>query len=101
MKPPHAQAPNGPTPSYFVITGGPGAGRPSLIEGINGSALPWIDPFASAQAMLGCDPASYARFSGLTGPVFFDRGIADNVGYLRLENAAVAAAILRAARDNR
>lgn len=108
---------------YFVITGGPGAGKTTLIDalsrarfpvapeagrhvirqqqGTNGSALPWVDPLGFAHAMLACDLASYARFSGLTGPVFFDRGLPDIVGYLRLENLAVPPRIQCAVRENR
>ena len=50
--------------------------------------------------MLACDLAAYARFSGLAGPVFFDRGIPDIVGYLRLEKLVVPPHILSAARGN-
>jgi predicted ATPase len=115
--------PRGTMKPYFVITGGPGAGKTSLIDAlsrarfpvapeagrrvireqqrINGHALPWVDSLAFAEAMLACDLAFYREFSGQTGPVFFDRGIPDIVGYLRLENMAVPQNIRNAAANNR
>jgi predicted ATPase len=108
---------------YFVITGGPGAGKTSLIDAlsdahfqvapeagrrvireqqrINSHALPWINSLAFAEAMLACDLAFYGQFTGLAGPIFFDRGIPDIVGYLRLENMAVPPNIRNAAANNR
>lgn len=94
------------TSHLFIITGGPGAGKTTLIEALRaaghacsdeagrriikeevaagGTALPWIDPRAFAERMLAFDIESYQRLRGEKGPVFFDRGIPDVIGYLNL-----------------
>ncbi len=91
---------------FFVITGGPGAGKTSLLQElterglscapeagrgviqdqmrINGRALPWSDPLLFAELMLSWDMRSYGAADATTGPVIFDRGIPDILGYLRL-----------------
>jgi predicted ATPase len=88
---------------YHVITGGPGSGKSTLIEALRtaghavvgeagraiirdqvargGDALPWADRVAYARLMLERDVAAYRAASGRT---FFDRGIPDVQGYLRL-----------------
>lgn len=90
----------------FVLTGGPGSGKSTLIaalaaEGIShmpeagraiiqdqvakgGSALPWSDRLAFAELMLQRDTQSYRLAQELSAPVVFDRGVPDVVGYLRL-----------------
>ena len=90
----------------FVITGGPGSGKSTLIaalaaEGMSrmpeagraiiqeqlakgGTALPWSDRLAFAELMLQQDMRFYRAAQKLSGPVTFDRGIPDVVGYLRL-----------------
>jgi predicted ATPase len=107
-------------PPYFVITGGPGAGKTTLIDAlsqvgfavaresgrqvireqqsINGNALPWLDPAAFAEAMLTCDLKSYSEARHRAGPVFFDRGVPDIVGYLHLENLPIPGRIESLAR---
>lgn len=91
---------------FFVLTGGPGSGKSALIEAlreagyqrtveagrgiiqdqvaIDGNALPWRDPQFFAELMLSWDMRSYHMAEGKTGPVFFDRGVVDVIGYLRL-----------------
>ena len=91
---------------FYVITGGPGSGKTSLIAAlrsrgynstaeagrtiiqdqvaIDGRALPWRDPLHFAELMLSMDMQSYRRAEQSVGPVFFDRGIPDVLGYLRL-----------------
>lgn len=86
---------------FFVLTGGPGAGKSTLIDALaaagvacsaeagraviqaeiagGGRALPGIDPLAFAKRMLGRDLHSYAEARERAGPVFFDRGIPDVV----------------------
>lgn len=110
-------------PSRIIITGGPGAGKTTLINALaqagfavapeagraiirtqqenGGRALPWTDPLAFAEAMLAHDLASYADLGTQAGPVFFDRGIPDVVGYLRLEGLPVPDHMLEAARTQR
>jgi predicted ATPase len=90
----------------FIITGGPGAGKTTLVEALRaagytcsdeagrqiikeevaagGTALPWIDPRTFADRMLAFDIESYQRLRMQKGPVFFDRGIPDVIGYLNL-----------------
>jgi len=66
-------------PLFFVITGGPGSGKTTLIEA------------------LASDVQAYDARRCAAGPVFFDRGIPDVVGYLRLQGFAVPAPMLHAA----
>lgn len=108
---------------FFVITGGPGAGKTTLIEAlssagyastvesgraiiqeqvsIGGRALPWIDPLAFAELMLSRDIRSYRMAQELEGPVFFDRGVLDVVGYLRLIGKPVPTYMEKAAKEFR
>ena len=107
----------------IVVTGGPGAGKTSLVEALEarglacaaesgraviraqveagGTALPWADRQAYARLMLARDRRAYAGVEGLDGPVFFDRGAPDILGYLRLcglpipDDLAAAALALR------
>jgi len=95
----------------FVITGGPGSGKSTLLEAldqagyrrsreagrgiiqdqvaIGGQAVPWLDPRLFAELMLSWDMRSYHMAEKSTGMVFFDRGVVDVVGYLRLMNLAI------------
>lgn len=90
----------------FVVTGGPGTGKSTLIEelarygighmpeagraiirdqvAIGGPALPWGDRALYAELMLGWELRSYHEAEAMAGPVVMDRGIPDIVGYLRL-----------------
>lgn len=91
---------------FFIVTGGPGAGKTSLIaelarRGFNtipesgratireemqsgGDALPWADRMAYAEKMLERDLRAHSAAQALSGPVIFDRGIPDILGYLTL-----------------
>ena len=104
---------------FHVITGGPGSGKTSLIEAlaragyahtveagraiiqdqlaIDGPALPWRDPSAFAELMLSWELRSYRMAEAMAGPVFFDRGVTDLVGYLTLVGQPVPAHVTRAA----
>lgn len=108
---------------YFVVTGGPGSGKTALIDAlaargrartveagraiirdqvaIGGPALPWSDPRAFAELMLCWEMRSWHMAAGAEGPVIFDRGIGDVVGYLRLTGLAVPAHVEQAARHFR
>lgn len=88
------------------MTGGPGSGKTTLIRAlqaqgyactseagrgiiqdqvsINGRALPWQDSLLFAELMLCWDMRSYHLAEETSGPVFFDRGVADVAAYLRL-----------------
>ncbi|MFZ5783039.1 MAG: AAA family ATPase [Pseudomonadota bacterium] len=104
---------------FHVVTGGPGSGKSTLIDAlgkaghagtveagraiiqdqtlIGGPALPWKDPAAFAEMMLSWEMRSYRLAETSSGPVFFDRGIPDVIGYLRLVGLPVPAHLLRAA----
>jgi predicted ATPase len=104
----------------FVITGGPGSGKSTLIEAlkthgiytmpeagraiiqdqvaIGGDALPWSDRPAFAELMLSWEMRSYRAALKLNGPVAFDRGVPDVLGYLRVNGLAIPAHMDRAAR---
>lgn len=91
---------------FFVLTGGPGSGKSTLLDAlerlgysrtteagraiiqdqvaIGGSSLPWVDPKLFAELMLSWEIRSYRLAQGRAGPVFFDRGVPDVAGYLRL-----------------
>jgi len=103
----------------FIITGGPGSGKTSLIKAlaafgfshmpeagraiiqdqvaVGGTALPWSDRLAFAELMLSREMRSYQAAQEIAGPVIFDRGLPDVVGYLRLSGLPVPPHIERAA----
>jgi predicted ATPase len=105
---------------FHVITGGPGSGKTSLIEAlrsrgydstveagraiiqdqiaIDGRALPWRDPLHFAELMLSMDMQSYRLAQQSVGPVFFDRGVPDVLGYLRLMHISAPKHMRNAAR---
>jgi predicted ATPase len=91
---------------FFVLTGGPGAGKTTLIEAlasagfattteagraiirdqmeIGGPATHQTDPALFAELMLAFDLQSYRHALEQSGPVFFDRGITELAGYHRM-----------------
>jgi predicted ATPase len=111
------------TERLFVITGGPSSGKSTLVGALGdagygrsveagrgvirdqmtiaGRALPWVDSLAFAELMLSWEMRSYHLAQDHRGAVFFDRGVPDVVGYLRLlglpmpEHIDRAAAIFR------
>jgi predicted ATPase len=105
-------------PPFFVLTGGPGAGKSSVLAAlaaqgyatapeagrriireqvsIGGRALPWDDRALYAELMLAADMAEHGARRCLAGPVFFDRGVVDVLGYLRLERLEPPGHLLRA-----
>jgi predicted ATPase len=105
--------------AFFVITGGPGSGKTTLVDAleqagfvrsveagrgviqdqmaIDGPALPWRDPAAFAELMLGWEMRSYRMATRQAGPVFFDRGVPDVIGYLRLMRLPVPPHLEKAA----
>jgi len=104
---------------FFVITGGPGSGKTTMINAleqagfartvevgrgviqdqmaIGGPALPWRDPAAFSELMLGWEMRSYRMAEQQTGPVFFDCGVPDVIAYLRLVRLPVPAHVENAA----
>ena len=98
---------------FFVLTGGPGSGKTTLVEALkargyattdeagrgvireqmesNGDGLPWIDRERFAELMFEWELRSYRDAERRDGPVVFDRGLPDTIGYLRLEGLEVPA----------
>jgi predicted ATPase len=94
------------TDRFFVLTGGPGSGKTTLIEALNaagfatspeagrgiirdqvaigGPALPWQDRALFAELMLSWELRSWQAACDRSGPVFFDRGVPDTLGYFSL-----------------
>lgn len=107
----------------FVITGGPGSGKTSLIQALEneglitskesgrkiiqdqlvkkGNALPWIDPFGFAELMFKEEISNYALALQIGKQVLFDRGIPDIVGYLKLSKLYVPHYMRRAVQNYR
>jgi predicted ATPase len=105
--------------NFHVITGGPGSGKTSIVEAlavngyctvaesgrailrqqavIGGTATHVADAVAFRDLMLQRGIDDYERMSGESGPVFFDRGVAELVGYCRLIGVPVAEHVRRAA----
>lgn len=110
-------------PRRIVLTGGPGSGKTTLLEAlaaaghatspeagraiirrqqaIDGEALPWKDRALFAELMLDRELEAHVRAEGADGPVFFDRGVPDVVGYMTLCELPVPAHVERAAQDIR
>lgn len=98
---------------FFVLTGGPGSGKTTLIEALKArgfatteeagrgvirqemesgaDGLPWIDRERFAALMFDWEMRSYRDAERQDGPVVFDRGLPDTIGYLRLEGREVPA----------
>ncbi|WP_058913011.1 AAA family ATPase [Entomohabitans teleogrylli] len=95
----------------IIISGGPGAGKSSLIAelktrgylccdetgraiiqdqlAINGSALPWRDPLAFAEMMLCLEMRAWQIARHSRAAMFYDRGIPDIAGYLSISGFAI------------
>lgn len=106
----------------IVITGGPGAGKTTLINllheagfattpeagraiirhqtAIGGSALPWADQTLFAELMLSWEIRSYHWAQQQHGPVFFDHAIPSIPGYYRLIGREVPAHVEAAVADS-
>lgn len=100
---------------FYIITGGPGAGKTTLLnelknigfttvpeEGrriikeqinLNGEGLPWANKRLFAELMFEASVKNYQEMIKIPdlNPVFFDRGILDTMGYLKLEKIPIPA----------
>ncbi|ABK47484.1 ATPase-like protein [Shewanella sp. ANA-3] len=107
----------------FVITGGPGSGKSTLLEAlvsvgimhmpeagraiiqnqvaIEGDALPWRNREAFAELMLSWELRSWHEAAEFAGPVLFDRGVPDVIGYRRVAGLSVPGHVRRAAEQFR
>ena len=105
---------------FIIISGGPGSGKSTLIDAleqqgfsrtveagraiiqdqvaIGGTALPWADRALFAELMLSWEMRSHKAAQAFEGPVFFDRGVPDVIGYLRLSALPVPLHIYQAAK---
>lgn len=106
-------------PKAIIITGGPGTGKTSVIEKLsslgyhcvmesgrgiiqkevkrNGENLPWKNPRGFAQAMFEMAKRDYIEAIHHAPYTFFDRGLPDVMGYLRVCQLNVPRAIRHAA----
>ncbi len=104
--------------NFFIISGGPGAGKTTLIDtldrrgfatvaeagrailreqaAIGGDAVHGKDMAAYCAAMLKRGIADFEGEATRDEPVFFDRGIADLIGYCRLVGLAVPESVREA-----
>lgn len=64
---------------------------------IGDSALPWADRLSFAELMLGWEMRSYHEACSHAEPIFFDRGVPDVIGYLRVCGLDVPRHMLTAA----
>ena len=107
---------------FHVVTGGPGAGKTTVLgllagrgyavmdeagrgiirhRAITGGPPPWQDPLLFAELMFSWEMRSLDLAAQRGGPVLFDRGIPDTIAYLRLCGLPVPDHMLRAARQVR
>lgn len=107
----------------IIITGGPGMGKTSVIEQLSdigynsveetgrniiqkelktdGNRLPWLDKKGFAMAMFQQSLKDFQNVSEKCGLTFFDRGIPDVIGYLKLCNISIPETMLQAAKEKR
>jgi predicted ATPase len=107
-------------PRHAVLTGAPGAGKTTLLDAAaaagfrtspevarrilqepGGMALRAADPLGFAEAMLEAHRREFERHADHPGPVLFDRGFPDVVGFLEVSGLPVSHAIDRVCRELR
>lgn len=95
---------------FYIITGGPGVGKTTLLQQLHqrgyptipedarriireqllsgGNGLPWKDRSLYAQLMLAAAVDTYTKLitQQIAGPVFFDRSIIDTLCYMEMES---------------
>lgn len=107
-------------PRCAVLTGAPGAGKTTLLDAAaaaglrtspevarellrqpGGMDLRISDPLGFAEAMAQAHIHEFERHADAPGPVLFDRGLPDVVGFLDVSGLAVPRAVDRACRTLR
>lgn len=107
---------------FFVLTGGPGTGKTSLIEvlkqhgfqtvpedarriiqeqvAMKGDGLPWANKMHYANLMFEAALNSYTlqKSNSNTEPVFFDRGHLDSICYMKMEQLPLSEQVLEQTR---
>ena len=98
-------------PNFFIITGGPGVGKTTLLEVLakqgfpyvpevarkiireqvsqNGDALPWANIPAYTHLMLSRSVESFEQHQKQESVLFFDRGIPDTLAYAHLTHQPI------------
>ncbi|WP_431609303.1 AAA family ATPase [Chryseobacterium sp. 'Rf worker isolate 10'] len=109
--------------TLYSITGGPGAGKTTLLDELNkngmitvpeegrkiikeqmesgGEGLPWMNKELFAHLMFEESAKTYRKINQMihSEPIFFDRGILDTLGYMRLENIPIPELMKTKARE--
>jgi predicted ATPase len=67
----------------------------------DGNRLPWLDKKGFSMAMFGQSLKDFQNLTEKNGLTFFDRGIPDVIGYLKLCNVSVPEIMGQAAKENR
>lgn len=110
-------------PNFFVITGGPGVGKTTLLEALakqgfpyvpevareiireqasrNGDALPWANIPAYTHLMLSRSVESFEQHQKQESVLFFDRGIPDTLAYVHLTHQSPSPELQHAVQDFR
>lgn len=110
-------------PNFFVITGGPGVGKTTLLEVLakqgfpyvpevareiireqvaqNGDALPWANIPAYTRLMLSRSVEAFEQYQKRESVLFFDRGIPDTLAYTHLTHQPISSELRYAVQDFR
>lgn len=102
------------TNNFYIITGGPGVGKTTLINElrgigcmtveeearrvikdqltIGGDGVPWGNKALYAQLMFDASVRTFEKIKNknVSDPVYFDRGILDTVCYMNMENITIS-----------
>jgi predicted ATPase len=109
-----------PLPRHAVLTGAPGAGKTTLLDAAaqagfatspevarqllqtpGGMELRAGDPLGFAEAMAEAHAREYERHASASGPVLFDRGFPDVVGFLDVSGLPVPKSVDQVCRTMR